>query len=557
MDERDLMDDTRIIEGGLEGPRPDQENISSVDFDIVRSNRDFQELAQIVQQNPAMLEAILQQLEQADPILATPLAQDREGFVRLMFEGTGLYEEADPFPTRGLTDQVEDRPDFEHVETIEGVDPDTEMTDEEVANYQLALMIQAQEDAGFENRHSDRNVPPEQFECACGEIYTNTADQVHLNCGCVRCVECLNQNVSVGLECKKNFPPKCHGPIDIDDILHHLQPEVVARWMEVQEEYTDLAPVYCAVKTCSKYLNKATFTNEGQWAKCDNCAKLTCTACSALNTDHEGDSCPERLEKMDRELMEKKKWKPCPGCKEMIEKSEGCDHMSCECGQEFCYQCGRAYNGGLPCNCTGEREWVEDDPDENNPEVQQQLLDEFATDGGDDGGQLAENDRVSELQELRDRVLDVRDEIVHDPEPVDVNTVTGESNEGGGGSSSNYWTIDADEFAAHLDTVQGFFDLIDDMHETVGTARTFARHSPETRQYVLARLDELHLVLTTALVNAPINQEEDRRPETEPAGPVGFPSFDQGAFAGWGDGDHAHIDDWGHIPEPPPETNET
>ena len=48
--------------------------------------------------------------------------------------------------------------------------------------------------------------------------------------------------------------------------------------------------------------------------------------------------------------------------------------MTCECGADFCYRCGRAYQGGLPCNCGGQNEWVEEDPDENDPRVQQQIL---------------------------------------------------------------------------------------------------------------------------------------------------------------------------------------
>ncbi len=86
--------------------------------------------------------------------------------------------------------------------------------------------------------------------------------------------------------------------------------------------------------------------------------------------------------------MVKEGWKPCPTCKEMIEKEDGCDHMQCECGHEFCYQCGRSYTGGMPCNCHGRNAWVDDvDEEENDPDVQQELLDGFAGGAGleDDG----------------------------------------------------------------------------------------------------------------------------------------------------------------------------
>ncbi|EFH55110.1 hypothetical protein ARALYDRAFT_901177 [Arabidopsis lyrata subsp. lyrata] len=35
-----------------------------------------------------------------------------------------------------------------------------------------------------------------------------------------------------------------------------------------------------------------------------------------------------------------KKWRQCVKCKNMIELSYGCNHMTCRCGYQFCFQCG-------------------------------------------------------------------------------------------------------------------------------------------------------------------------------------------------------------------------
>ena len=32
--------------------------------------------------------------------------------------------------------------------------------------------------------------------------------------------------------------------------------------------------------------------------------------------------------------------KKCPWCTRMIEKTEGCNFMTCHCGKEFCFKCG-------------------------------------------------------------------------------------------------------------------------------------------------------------------------------------------------------------------------
>ena len=41
-------------------------------------------------------------------------------------------------------------------------------------------------------------------------------------------------------------------------------------------------------------------------------------------------------------------YKQCPSCKFWVSKNEGCDHMTCRCGYEFCYKCGAEYG---TCEC--------------------------------------------------------------------------------------------------------------------------------------------------------------------------------------------------------------
>ncbi|KAM2993604.1 hypothetical protein FF2_045682 [Malus domestica] len=41
------------------------------------------------------------------------------------------------------------------------------------------------------------------------------------------------------------------------------------------------------------------------------------------------------------ELAKKNKWRRCPTCKFIVEKNEGCLHITCRCGYEFCYACGK------------------------------------------------------------------------------------------------------------------------------------------------------------------------------------------------------------------------
>ena len=50
----------------------------------------------------------------------------------------------------------------------------------------------------------------------------------------------------------------------------------------------------------------------------------------------------EKNEKVE-EWMKESGARRCNRCKFIVEKSQGCDHMTCRCGYEFCYICGGKY----------------------------------------------------------------------------------------------------------------------------------------------------------------------------------------------------------------------
>ncbi|KAM0882341.1 hypothetical protein ACQ4PT_032361 [Festuca glaucescens] len=57
-------------------------------------------------------------------------------------------------------------------------------------------------------------------------------------------------------------------------------------------------------------------------------------------------------------LAQNNRWRRCNGCRSMIELTQGCFHMTCWCGHEFCYSCGAEYNRGVQtCQCVF---WDED-----------------------------------------------------------------------------------------------------------------------------------------------------------------------------------------------------
>lgn len=42
-------------------------------------------------------------------------------------------------------------------------------------------------------------------------------------------------------------------------------------------------------------------------------------------------------------VAQRRRWQQCGKCKHMIELGEGCRHITCKCGYEFCYSCGKPW----------------------------------------------------------------------------------------------------------------------------------------------------------------------------------------------------------------------
>ncbi|KAE7999763.1 hypothetical protein FH972_004164 [Carpinus fangiana] len=88
-------------------------------------------------------------------------------------------------------------------------------------------------------------------------------------------------------------------------------------------------------------------------SECPFCHRLFCAKCQV--PWHPGVECEEfqilnesekgRDDLMLRELAPEKKWKRCPNCQYLVERTEGCLHMTCRCAFQFCYGCGAAWTG--------------------------------------------------------------------------------------------------------------------------------------------------------------------------------------------------------------------
>jgi hypothetical protein len=99
-------------------------------------------------------------------------------------------------------------------------------------------------------------------------------------------------------------------------------------------------PKDCAVHCCS-YNTRGFFVAEKPDPGClaagetEHNADLECPKCVERNLENYGPYLAAGFEINDGQLMRR-----CPSCKNGIQRSAGCAHMTCTCGEHFCWCCG-------------------------------------------------------------------------------------------------------------------------------------------------------------------------------------------------------------------------
>ncbi|CAK1357497.1 unnamed protein product [Cercospora beticola] len=101
---------------------------------------------------------------------------------------------------------------------------------------------------------------------------------------------------------------------------------------------------YCHDPACATFMPQESIISDV--ATCPQCRKTTCSICKSPS--HSGD-CPED-EALNQLIntAESRQWQRCYQCKSMVELTQGCNHMGCRCGAQFCYVCGLKWK---TCTC--------------------------------------------------------------------------------------------------------------------------------------------------------------------------------------------------------------
>lgn len=167
-------------------------------------------------------------------------------------------------------------------------------------------------------------------------------DSVKATCEHIYCRGCVKELFETALKDESLFPPRCCGnPIEIEKVKVFLNPTIEQTFNEKQIEYSTSNRTYCFYKPCSAFIPPNACNEDKRYARCQKCPRLTCLDCKQK---HHG----VRECKIDEEaqallnIAEQAGWRRCGNCQTMVELNTGCNHITCKCGNEFCYVCGAA-----------------------------------------------------------------------------------------------------------------------------------------------------------------------------------------------------------------------
>ncbi|KAI0757208.1 hypothetical protein C8Q80DRAFT_84286 [Daedaleopsis nitida] len=159
-------------------------------------------------------------------------------------------------------------------------------------------------------------------------------------------VACLRTLYENAIRDEALYPPKCcQDTLDFDTLGEYLTSSIRDQYRRKAREYRTRDRVYCHDPACSSFLSGATAAPT--CIRCTDCGSETCGCCKAQA--HRGRACVESLS--DEGMLDfarEQGWQRCPSCHHLVERAEGCYHMTCRCEKEFCYLCAAAWK---TCAC--------------------------------------------------------------------------------------------------------------------------------------------------------------------------------------------------------------
>ncbi|KAF9485597.1 hypothetical protein BDN70DRAFT_988794 [Pholiota conissans] len=198
----------------------------------------------------------------------------------------------------------------------------------------------------------DEPLPGDTDKETCPICTDDVSNGEQLGCGHAYCSGCLSHFLTSAVD-NKNFPLACMGnggacqvPFPIPSIRRFLPPQsfenlVEAAFATYLEQHSQELK-YCTTPDCKQIYRRR---SDKTLLKCPACFSTICPMCD--EEAHEGMTCQERRihrdpglqDRLTEEFAREHGYKNCPQCRILIEKTEGCNHMTCKCGAHICWRC--------------------------------------------------------------------------------------------------------------------------------------------------------------------------------------------------------------------------
>jgi hypothetical protein len=214
---------------------------------------------------------------------------------------------------------------------------------------------------------------------SCGEFYIQLTQ--YRSCVCCRdefkvnralhtlpcshryCEKCLRVLIKQASSEESKMPPKCCGkPIPGHTIKSVLTREEQNSFLKSVLQFSTPweERIFCPNAACGEFIPRRYKIDPKHpfEVQCKQCGTRACSMCKR-GAHRIGQDCPADKDlEVVLEMGEKNGWRRCYNCRNLIELTQGCSHITCRCKAEFCYICEAAYDPviGCPNYCDDEEE---------------------------------------------------------------------------------------------------------------------------------------------------------------------------------------------------------
>ncbi|KAL8804073.1 MAG: hypothetical protein Q9182_002786 [Xanthomendoza sp. 2 TL-2023] len=234
-------------------------------------------------------------------------------------------------------------------------------------DYDIALAAMDSRACTQINAHSGVNSGAQlESRGDCPICFCEADNPIQISCKHTYCLECFEGYCqSATPSSQEKFQIKCCGSegecptiLTLKELKSHLPSSVFEQVLEKSfEEYVKRRPDdfrSCPTPDCGHiYRSSKDQSLESRTYTCPSCFEQLCTFYHAQHGDY---TCAEykdiasggveALERLKKELN----IKDCPRCRTSIEKTEGCNHMTCGgCKAHICWVCMHVFDSSGPC----------------------------------------------------------------------------------------------------------------------------------------------------------------------------------------------------------------